>query len=519
MNSFEGLNLSSPILQALKSKGYTEPTPVQLKAIPLILEGRDLFGSAQTGTGKTAAFALPLLQLMSAKKMSNHNVRTLVLAPTRELAIQIADSFRDYGKHSGFRHAVIYGGVSQHHQTMALRKGIDIIVATPGRLLDLMEQGFIKLNDVEFLVLDEADRMLDMGFIHDIKRIVAKVPAKRQTLLFSATIPSGIRKLAHDLLRDPVGVDIKAETKHLAMIKQQVYLVEKNDKAGLLCQLITKEPIDHALVFTRTRRGADKLVKFLNLKGIRAQAIHGDKSQSQRQRVLEDFKKRKVHMLVATDVASRGIDVKDLTHVINFDMPDGADTYTHRIGRTGRAGAEGVALSFCSREEQGLLRDVQKLSRGNISVVKHTATARQRSEESFDPESHERRNISFDEGGSSDFTERRKPAQTERRSSGFGNRNKNGFSSGRNRSDDRSQSSFGQRRHSDNALPKAEGTERKSFAGDDRSQNNFGNRRNSVNGDRTKTDDSQKSFNVADSGKFRFGQQRKVGNRKRIKVS
>ena len=373
MNSFEGLNLSSPILQALKSKGYTEPTPVQQKAIPLIFEGNDLFGSAQTGTGKTAAFALPLLQLMSTRKASHRNVRTLVLAPTRELAMQISDSFNSYGKNLGLKHTVIYGGVSQRQQTMALKRGVDTIIATPGRLLDLMEQGFIKLNDVEFLVLDEADRMLDMGFIHDIKRIVSKVPAKRQTLLFSATIPSAIKKLAHDLLRNPSSVDIKPEKSETKLVKQQVYLVDKNDKTGLLCKLIDDEPISHALIFTRTRRGADKLVKALSQKGIRSQAIHGDKSQNQRQRVLADFKSKKVLMLVATDVASRGIDVKELSHVINYDMPEQSDTYTHRIGRTGRAGAEGVALSFCSREERGLLKDIQKYSSQNISVVNHAS--------------------------------------------------------------------------------------------------------------------------------------------------
>ena len=427
MNSFEGLHLSSPILQALKSKGYTEPTPVQLKAIPLILEGRDLFGSAQTGTGKTAAFALPLLQLMSNKAIRTHNVRTLVLAPTRELAIQIGDSFRDYGKNLGMRHVVVYGGVSQHQQTQTLRKGIDIIVATPGRLLDLMEQGFIKLNDVEFLVLDEADRMLDMGFIHDIKRIVAKVPVKRQTMLFSATIPSQIKKLAHDLLRNPVSVDIKPEFHELKMVKQQVYLVEKNDKTGLLCQLINSEPNGHALIFTRTRRGADKLVKALNLKGIRSQAIHGDKSQSQRQRVLADFKSKKVHMLIATDVASRGIDVKDLSHVINFDMPEGADTYTHRIGRTGRAGATGVAFSFCSREEQGLLKEIQRFSSEKISLVKHISPGRAAGDDSIRLDSDEPKRVGYGDRRNASHGDRKKVGFGERKKAGFGARKRIGY--------------------------------------------------------------------------------------------
>ena len=371
MNSFEGLHLSSPILQALKSKGYNAPTPVQQKAIPLILEGKDLFGSAQTGTGKTAAFALPLLHLMSTRKTAHPRVRTLVLAPTRELALQISENFHAYARNLGLKHAVIYGGVSQHQQTMALKKGVETIIATPGRLLDLMEQGFVKLNDVEFLVLDEADRMLDMGFIHDIKRIVSKIPAKRQTLLFSATIPPAIKKLAHELLHNPSSVDIKPEVNHTALVKQQIYMVEKTDKTSLLCKLIDDEPIAHALIFTRTRRGADQLVTALKQIGIRSQAMHGDKSQNQRQRVLADFKSKKVHMLVATDVASRGIDVKELSHVINYDMPDMADTYTHRIGRTGRAGAEGVALSFCSREERGLLHDIQKFHRQQLEVMKH----------------------------------------------------------------------------------------------------------------------------------------------------
>ena len=425
MITFEGLNLCMPVLQALKSKGYTHPTPVQQKAIPLILEGHDLFGSAQTGTGKTAAFALPLLQLMSNKTIRTHHVRTLVLAPTRELAIQIGDSFRDYGKNLGMRHVVVYGGVSQHQQTQALRKGVDIIVATPGRLLDLMEQGFIKLNEVEFLVLDEADRMLDMGFIPDIKRIVSKVPVKRQTMLFSATIPQQIKKLAHDLLRNPVSVDIKPDISEIRQITQHVYMVDKNDKTGLLCQLIAKESIGHALIFTRTRRGADKLVKELNLKGIRSQAIHGDKSQSQRQRVLQDFKNKRVHMLVATDVASRGIDVKDLSHVINFDMPEASDTYTHRIGRTGRAGAGGMAFSFCSREEQGLLREIQKFTPHKISILKHEGR------KTHDDDHRKtgidgHKPVSFGEHGKPGFRERRNRNHGERRKVGFGQRRKVG---------------------------------------------------------------------------------------------
>jgi len=360
MNTFERLNLSMPILQALKSKGYEIPTSVQQKAIPLILEGRDIFGSAQTGTGKTAAFALPILQLLSSKPSSSRHVRALVLAPTRELAEQISQNFHAYGKHLGLKHVVIYGGVSQHGQTTTLRKGVDIIVATPGRLLDLMNQRFVDLSHVEYFVLDEADRMMDMGFINDIKRIAAKVPSSRQTLFFSATLPDQIKKLASTLLRNPATVEIRPEPRTRTLISQRVYLVEKKDKIELLCQLIKSESINHSLVFTRTRRAADKLCKALNKAGVHAQAIHGDKSQGQRQRALDAFKDKKVKVLVATDVASRGIDVKELPFVINFDLPDQSESYTHRIGRTGRAGSSGIAISFCSPEERGYLKDIQK---------------------------------------------------------------------------------------------------------------------------------------------------------------
>ncbi|MBA2407545.1 MAG: DEAD/DEAH box helicase [Chitinophagales bacterium] len=369
--TFEKLNLSAPILQALKMKGYVNPTTVQQKAIPVILEGSDVFGSAQTGSGKTAAFALPLLQLMSNKQQSSRAIRTLVLAPTRELAVQIGESFRDYGKNLGMKHVVIFGGVSQHAQTTQLRNGVSIVVATPGRLLDLMEQGFIKLNDVEYLVLDEADKMLDMGFIHDIKKIVSKVPANRQTLFFSATLPPEIKKLASALLRHPVTIEVKPAPGSEVMVEQKLFMVDKISKTALLCDLIRNEPISQALVFTRTKRGADKLVKALGQKGIRAQAIHGNKSQNIRQRALDDFKTRRVTMLVATDVASRGIDVKELPYVINYDLPDQADSYTHRIGRTARAGAKGFAYSFCSPDERMLLRDIQKTTGYAIPVQEH----------------------------------------------------------------------------------------------------------------------------------------------------
>ncbi|MBK9731870.1 MAG: DEAD/DEAH box helicase [Chitinophagaceae bacterium] len=369
--SFEALNLSAPILTALKSKGYVQPTSVQKQAIPVIIEGRDIFGSAQTGSGKTAAFALPLLQLMSTKPATHRGVRTLVLAPTRELALQIADSFRDYGKHLGLKHVTIFGGVSQHAQTTALRNGVSIIVATPGRLLDLMDQGFVKLNDVEFLVLDEADKMFDMGFIKDIKKIVAKVPANRQTLFFSATLPPEIKQLAASLLRQPVTVEVKPVAGSEVLVEQKLYYVDKINKTALLCDLLKEEKIHQALVFTRTKHGADKLVKALALKGIRASAIHGNKAQNARQRALDDFKTKRITILVATDVASRGIDVKELPYVFNYDLPDQADSYTHRIGRTGRAGASGFAFSFCSADERMLLKDVQKATGKQIPVAEH----------------------------------------------------------------------------------------------------------------------------------------------------
>lgn len=369
--TFEGLNLSLPILQALKSKGYTEPTPVQAKAIPLILEGRDIFGCARTGTGKTAAFALPVLHLLKENNQGSNKVRALVLAPTRELAQQISDSFNEYGRNLGLKHTVVYGGVSQHNQVRSLQRGCDVIIATPGRLMDLMQQRFINLSNVEYLILDEADRMLDMGFIHDINKICSKIPAKRQTLFFSATLSPEIKKLAANLLNDPANVDIKPDYENDTVTKEHLYFINRNSKTDLLKHLFEEENIGQALVFTRTKRGADKLVKMLSDKGIASQAIHGDKSQSQRTRALENFKRKKVNLLIATDVASRGIDVKDLSHVINYDMPDQAETYTHRIGRTGRAGQDGIAFSFCSNDEKSYLRDIQRSRGKSIPVAEH----------------------------------------------------------------------------------------------------------------------------------------------------
>ncbi len=371
MTTFESLKLTMPILQALKSKGYTNPTPVQEQAIPQILAGRDIFGSARTGTGKTAAFALPLIQILMNKQRTARHPRALIVAPTRELAQQISDSVRLYGQHTGLQQVVIYGGVSQQGQVASLRKGSDIIIATPGRLLDLINQKYLSLHAIEHLVLDEADRMLDMGFINDIKRICAYLPAERQSMLFSATLSSEIKKLASSLLINPVSIDIEPDRSMDTYTREQVYFIDKASKISLLQHLVQEERIERSLVFTRTRRGADRLVKALAKKGIMAQAIHGDKSQSQRLKALNQFKNRKLNMLIATDVASRGIDVQDLSHVINYDIPEQTETYTHRIGRTARAGLDGTAYSFCSPDEKSYLKDIQKYIGKSIPVGEH----------------------------------------------------------------------------------------------------------------------------------------------------
>lgn len=368
--TFENLNLLPQILHSLKAKGYTTPTPIQEKSIPHLLEGRDIIGSAQTGTGKTAAFALPILhKLFTNKAHQRKGIKALILAPTRELAQQISDSFRDYGKGLHLRHSVIYGGVSQRPQTDALRTGVDILIATPGRLLDLMNQGYVRLENVEFFVLDEVDRMLDMGFINDIKKIITKIPAKRQTIFFSATMPGEIKKLSDSLLHNPAVVQTSAVSSTAVNVKQFVYFVPKDQKKPLLTSLLAKEPDHHTLIFTRTKRGADRLVKNLLADGMRAESIHGDKSQGARQRALQQFKTRKINLLIATDVASRGLDITDITHVINFDLPEEAEVYVHRIGRTGRAGATGKAISFCAQDERYLMKDINKLSGNKIETL------------------------------------------------------------------------------------------------------------------------------------------------------
>ena len=368
--TFSDLKLSAPILNALEKTGYTQPTPIQEQAIPPMLLGKDIFGCAQTGTGKTAAFALPIIQLMSAKPEPYKGVRTLILAPTRELVIQISENINTYSQDSKIKLQTIYGGVSQFRQTEGMKRNPDIIVATPGRLLDLMNQGFVKLNNVQFFVLDEADRMLDMGFINDIKKIIPKLPQKKQTAFFSATVSESIMKLANTLLNNPVKVAVAPVSSAAETVKQRVYYVIKEYKRALLEHLLKEEKIDHALVFTRTKRGADRVAKELNRNGIKTEAIHGDKSQNARERALKGFKDRSIRILVATDIAARGIDVDKLTHVINFEIPDQAETYVHRIGRTGRAGESGIALSFCTPEEKPYLLDINKLIKKNIEVVK-----------------------------------------------------------------------------------------------------------------------------------------------------
>jgi len=372
--SFNNLQLIEPILKALSNEGYTHPTPIQEQAIPVVLNHQDLLGCAQTGTGKTAAFAIPMLQLMHQERLQSgegrRGITALILTPTRELAIQIEESFKAYGRYIPLKHLVIFGGVSQHAQVAALRRGVDILVATPGRLLDLMEQRHISLHDIRYFVLDEADRMLDMGFVHDVKRIISRLPAKRQTLFFSATMPPEIKQLATILLKDPVKVEVTPVSSTADTIQQELYYVDKMNKRSLLVHLLKNSAIETALVFSRTKHGADKIAKELYRAGINAEAIHGNKSQNARQAALQNFKNRKTRILVATDIAARGIDIDDLTHVVNYDLPNIPETYVHRIGRTGRAGASGTALSFCDYEEKIFLKDIQKLIKKSIPVIK-----------------------------------------------------------------------------------------------------------------------------------------------------
>lgn len=369
---FKELGIIEPILKALQAEGYTDPTPIQEQSIPILLRGKDLLGCAQTGTGKTAAFAVPILQHLYEAKQDERGprkIKALIVAPTRELAIQISDSFTAYGRFTGLRNTVIFGGVKQGGQTRELNKGVDILVATPGRLLDLIGQGFVNLNDVTHVVLDEADHMLDMGFIHDIRKIVALLPRQRQSLFFSATMPPEIVKLSHKILGDPERVSVRPGQATAERVEQAVYFVSKQGKRKLLVHILQTEQVDSALVFSRTKHGANKIVKILDRAGVNAAAIHGNKSQGARQRALEAFKTGELNVLVATDIAARGIDVDELSYVINYDLPNVPETYVHRIGRTGRAEASGIAVSFCDTEERPYLRDIQKLIDQQIPVV------------------------------------------------------------------------------------------------------------------------------------------------------
>ena len=369
--TFKELNLVAPVLQALETEGYTQPTPIQEQAIPIIMERKDLLGCAQTGTGKTAAFAIPILQILDAAPKDNGHkaIKCLILTPTRELAIQIGESFKAYGRNLRIKHTVIFGGVPQGAQVQALKHGVDILIATPGRLMDLIGQKYISLRSINIFVLDEADRMLDMGFIHDVKKVVAQLPAQRQTLFFSATMPPEIQKLANTILTKPEKVEVTPAATTAETVQQAIFFVEKKDKKQLLTHVLSDKSIERALVFTRTKHGADKVVKDLARVGITAEAIHGNKSQGARQRALTNFKAATTRVLVATDIAARGIDIDELSHVINYEMPNVPETYVHRIGRTGRAGASGIAYSFCDAEEMDDLRSIQKLIGMKIPVI------------------------------------------------------------------------------------------------------------------------------------------------------
>jgi ATP-dependent RNA helicase RhlE len=370
--TFKELDIIAPILKAIEKEGYTTPTPIQAQAIPTLLKGKDLLGCAQTGTGKTAAFSIPIiqhLQLENFNKAGKRIVKCLIVTPTRELAIQIGDSITKYGKYTTIKNTVIFGGVKQGAQVKALDKGVDIIVATPGRLLDLMSQGHISLRDIKYFVLDEADQMLNMGFIHDIKKILAKLPAKRQSLFFSATMPAEIVKLSNEILGDPLKITIQPEQTTAERVDQAVYFVGKKDKIKLLIHLLNNPEITATLVFSRTKHGANKIVKQLISANIQAEAIHGNKSQGARQLALGNFKEGKTKVLVATDIAARGIDIDELSYVVNYDLPNVAETYVHRIGRTGRAGASGMAISFSDGEEKAYLRDIEKLIKQKIEVI------------------------------------------------------------------------------------------------------------------------------------------------------
>jgi ATP-dependent RNA helicase RhlE len=365
---FTDLELNDSILKALSDKGYSTPTPIQQKAIPIVLNRKDLMGLAQTGTGKTAAFAIPIIQILSESKNPNRSIKALIVTPTRELAIQIDENIKAYSKHVDLRHSVIFGGVKQHAQVEKLRKKVDILVATPGRLLDLMDQGIISLRDIEIFVLDEADRMLDMGFIHDIRKLIKALPKRRQSLFFSATMPNNILELSQQILYKPVKVEVARRSSTAETVNQKLYYTNRTSKKSLLLDLLKDPKMDQVLLFERTKRGADRLAKDLKKKNINAAAIHGDKAQNQRQKALKDFKSKKLRVLVATDIAARGIDIDKLNYVVNFSIPNEPETYVHRIGRVGRAGESGIAISICEPEENVYIKDIEKLIKKTIPV-------------------------------------------------------------------------------------------------------------------------------------------------------
>ncbi|PKM94630.1 MAG: DEAD/DEAH box helicase [Firmicutes bacterium HGW-Firmicutes-1] len=373
---FQDLKLNPSIIKAIEDQKYEKPTPIQEKAIPSILSGKDLLGCAQTGTGKTAAFAIPILQMLSEDSIDHevyNQIKALVLAPTRELAIQIGESFQTYGQHLNIQTGIIYGGVTPKRHIKVMKREPNILVATPGRLLDLIEQGYVDLNSIKMFVLDEADRMLDLGMIRDVKNIISKLPKERQNLLFSATMPQEVSKLVHSILRNPVKIEVKSNSKtsNEMDIKQQVYFVDEPDKTSLLLHLLEDKSFESVLVFARTKMKADKVSKAINIKNIRSKAIHGDKNQSERLKALERFKNKEIRVLVATDVAARGIDIEKLSHVVNMDIPNVPETYIHRIGRTGRAGMGGTAISLCSNQETAFLKDIEKLQGKSIEVVEN----------------------------------------------------------------------------------------------------------------------------------------------------
>ncbi|WKV13273.1 DEAD/DEAH box helicase [Marivirga harenae] len=368
---FEELNIIAPILKALKEENYTEPTSIQEQAIPLLLEKNDIMASAQTGTGKTAAFAIPILQHLEKDQVNAKKIKALVLTPTRELAIQIGESFTSYGKYTSIKNTVIFGGVNQNKQTNAIKNGVQVLIATPGRLLDLMNQGFINLRDIQYFVLDEADRMLDMGFIHDIRKVIAALPQRRQSLFFSATMPDVIVELSRKILNNPKKIAVTPVSSTAETIQQYLYYTNKSDKKDLLLHILKDPKMDQVLLFDRTKHGADRIVRDLKKKNISAAAIHGDKAQNQRQKALNQFKDKEIRVLVATDIAARGIDIDKLQYVINYDIPNIAETYVHRIGRSGRAGEAGVSISLCEPEENDYLKDIEKLINQKIPVVKN----------------------------------------------------------------------------------------------------------------------------------------------------